>query len=351
MGAAVSKGVHPARPPYGFRAVRLGPQVDHWEHVPGEVEVVRLMWGLAVTDNLGYKGISDRLNGQGYRTRTRGLFKAYSVAVILCNEALAGTLTYGKRPRKGNPQGEIVRVEGFFPPIFSQAEWQRLQERRAIRRESAKGQTHRSQYLLSGMAKCGHCGGPMSGKVGAMGPKGIRYKNYWCSRSLRAKGACEVGYNGHSARKLEKAVLDYLGQFSDPQKVREFLAASDRRDAERAEAELATTEHRLAELSAQLLRDVDRLDRHLLTEAEFVAVSEARRSEIGRLEGQKATLTTKVTEERSKAATAGALPAKIGSFLEDFQAMPITQAKAQLQRILRAVHVFRDNRIELEFRP
>ena len=74
-----------------------------------------------------------------------------------------GTLTYGKRPRKGNPEQELVRVEGFFPAILTGDEWQLLQERLSIRRESSRGRTHSSVYLLSGMARCGYCGGPMAG--------------------------------------------------------------------------------------------------------------------------------------------------------------------------------------------
>ena len=78
-----------------------------------------------------------------------------------------GTLVYGKRPRKGNPEQELVRVEGFFPTILNGNEWQLLQERLSIRRESSRGRTHSSVYLLSGMARCGYCGGPMAGKVAA----------------------------------------------------------------------------------------------------------------------------------------------------------------------------------------
>ena len=38
------------------------------------------------------------------------------------------------------------------------------------------------------------------------------------------------------------------------------------------------------------------------------------------------------------------------NFMEAFQAMDLRQQKAQLQIILKAAHVYRDGRIELEFR-
>ena len=44
------------------------------------------------------------------------------------------------------------------------------------------------------------------------------------------------------------------------------------------------------------------------------------------------------------------LPTRVGSFLEDFQSLDVRRAKALLQTILKAAHVYRDDRIELSFR-
>ncbi len=119
----------------------------------------------------------------GFLGREGRPFASFTLQRVLVNEALAGTLVYGKKPRKGNPQQELVRVPGFFPAILSPEEWQRLQERLSIRRESSRGRTHTSEYLLSGIARCGQCGGPMSGKKAAA-YKGKNYRNYWCSRAV-----------------------------------------------------------------------------------------------------------------------------------------------------------------------
>ena len=117
----------------------------------------------AVEENLGFKAIADRLTDKGHRARGGRPFASFTVHRILSNEALMGTLTYGKRPRKGNPQPEVVRVPGFFPAALSEEEWQRLQERLTIRRELSRGRAHSSTYLLGGIVRCGQCGGPMSG--------------------------------------------------------------------------------------------------------------------------------------------------------------------------------------------
>ena len=43
-------------------------------------------------------------------------------------------------------------------------------------------------------------------------------------------------------------------------------------------------------------------------------------------------------------------PTRVRSFLKDDQALGTRRAKALLQTILEAAHVYRDGRIELEFR-
>jgi hypothetical protein len=49
-------------------------------------------------------------------------------------------------------------------------------------------------------------------------------------------------------------------------------------------------------------------------------------------------------------AAAEGLPQAIRSFLDDFQELDVRQQKAQLQTILKAAYVYRDDRLELEFR-
>jgi site-specific DNA recombinase len=136
-------------------------------------------------------------------------------------------------------------VSDFFPRILTQDEWQRLQERLKIRQEAPRGKANTGVYILSGIARCGHCGGPMSGKAGST-HNGKRYRNYYCSRAMPSREQCSF-YSGHSAGKLEKAVLDYLGQFSAPGLVREYLEAADRKEVDMREAELADAEKEMAD--------------------------------------------------------------------------------------------------------
>ena len=347
MGRAVEKGVHVGRPPYGYRRIREA-EGARWEQDPLEAPIVREMLSFSVEENLGYKAIADRLSEAGHRARGNRPFASFTIQKILSNEALKGTLVYGKRPKKGNPDRELVTVEDFFPAILTQEEWQRLQQRLSIRRENARGQAHASDYLLSGIIRCGNCGGPMIGKVGSA-YKGRRYRNYWCSKAVQSRAACPT-YNGHSAPKLERAILEYLGEFSDPARVRELVAEGQQRNLKAAEAELGRVDRRINHLEREFLKHLDLLNRGILNEEEFTKANEAKRQEIEQLRSRKADLDEEVLRQQDQAAMVNRVPAMVRSFLKDFEALDIRRQKAHLQTILKAAHVHRDGRIELEFR-
>jgi site-specific DNA recombinase len=352
MGRAVGKGVHAARPPYGLRPVQElveGKVKLKWEIDPVEGPVVKEMARLAVDDNLGFKSIADRLNESGSRARGGRPFAAYTIQKILENPAIKGTLLYGRKPRKGNPAVVLTEIPDFFPPIVTAQEWDLLQKRIILRRESPRGQAHSSLYMLSGIAKCGQCGGPMSGKLGAV-YKGRQYRNYYCSRAMHAKEQC-ASYNGHSVTKLEGAVLEYLGRFSNAELVKQYLDAADREELMKLEAQLHGIERRLADSESGFLKKLDDLlTRNVLNEAEFDKANRAERDRNARLQAQRIDITKHLDAERDRTALAERLPQEIGSFLEAFETLDPRQQKAHLQSILKAARIYNDGRIELEFR-
>ena len=352
MGSAIKKGIHVGRPPYGLQSVKdvKGDGVTvRWEFDPAEAPLVREMWQLAVKENLGYKSIADRMTAGGHCARGGRPFASYTVEKILTNPAIMGTLVYGTKPRKGNPKMDIVEIPEFFPAMLSQEEWQQLRERQRIRAEAPRGRAHSSEYMLSGIARCGHCGGPMVGKAG-YSYKGKQYRNYYCSKAMRSRGMCSY-YNGHSAAKLENMILDYLGQFSDPIRVREYLAIAESKDTERYEAELKRIEKRLKDMDTEFLSRLnDLLKRKILTETEFAQANESARSQKEDLEVRKAELTKLIKQAKSSEAMIQKIPHSIKTFTEAFKFLEPRQQKAHLQTILSAARIYNDGRIELEFR-
>lgn len=352
MTRSAEKGVHVGRAPYGYRATRVNNTVT-WEQEPGEAATIKEMYRLAVEENQGHKAIADVLTMRGYPTREGRPWASYTVQRVLTSEAIAGVLVYGKQPKKGNPARETVRLEGFFPAVLTKEEWQKLQERLGIRRESARGSTHKSDYLLSGIARCGYCGGPMVGKVGSLkqgsnARPGERYRNYWCSWALQSRAKCSHS-NGHAAAKLETAVLDYLGQYSDPDRVRALLEADKGRASIRLEQELALLQKRLEAIERDFAENLALLKRNILDEADFLRANATRKQERTDLENRRAELTQQLAVVRQHEETTAAIPQRIRSFSADFGGMDTRKAKAVLQTILKAAHVY-SVKTELEFR-
>ena len=345
---AAEKGRHMSRPPYGYRKVKDGDAV-RWEQEPQEAEAIRLAYRLFVEENKGYMAVGNELNRLGYRGKPQfgsKLFSPATLVFIMKNPNLRGALAYG-RTQKAGVTVDVVTVEGVFPAILGPDEWERLQQRLDIRSEHRRGRTHLSDFLLGGIARCGHCGGALVGTSRMRGEK--RSAEYYCRNHKDAREKCAYA-NGHIAHRLEAAVLDFLGRFSDPEKVRTLLAAGNVQTDKRQEQELGKVVARLGELEQAFLNDLDRVDRHVLNEAEYMKRQEVRRTEQATLEARRVELQAAVQEQRDREAQAKAVPIKVGSFLEDFGGMEVTRAKAILQGILKAAYIWKDGRIELEFR-
>ena len=164
-----------------------------------------------------------------------------------------------------------------------------------------------------------------------------------------ARARCDQAVS-HRKEALEEAILGGRGQYSDPEMVRTLLEEQGQKSDLNDETELARVSGRLVELERAFLNDMDRVDRGILNEAEYVVRQGVRREEQAGLQSRKSDLEAKVATRRHLEAQTEAIPVKIGSFLEDFQKMDVRHAKAMLQGIIKAAHVFNDRRIELEVR-
>lgn len=351
MGNSVRKGTHSGKAPYGFRPVReikdSRAVVVRWEIDESEAEIIKEMARLSVEENLGFKAIADNLNERGMR-REGHHWVPSSIQQILRNPVIKGLMVYGRKRQKEDPSAELIEVPGVFPPILSEEEWDALQLRMDIRKGAPRGSVHKSNYLLSGIARCGHCGGPMTGKAGAK-YRGRLYRSYQCVNAKKARAACAF-HNSHSATKLEPAVLEYLGGFSDPKRVRELLEQSGKSDLKRKKTELSRLEKRLAALDRDFHQNLELLKKGILNEEEFSKANVRRRDERAATEMRLAVLREELSLAESAQETASALPEQIRSFTESFEKLETPRAKAILQTILKAAYIWNDNRIELEFR-
>ena len=190
----------------------------------------------------------------------------------------------------------------------------------------------------------------MVGKYGSLSKKsGYLHLYYRCSQANTSRAWCAYP-QGHEAGKIEEAVLEYLGQFNNPAKVREHLLAVGENEVLAKRDELHRVELRLGALEEDYQTNLDLLKRGILDEASFMAADQQREDDRATIEVNRANLAGWLEAMQEASDAADALPAKIGSFLEGFEKLETRRAKALLQPILKAVRVYREGRLEVEFR-
>src|SRR5438270_4613073 len=145
----------------------------------------------------GYRSIADQLNREGIappRNNGRGGkhgsgWGHSTIRAILTNEKYMGRWRWnatkwirvpGKRARRqlARPESEHVVREYLELAIIDQITWRRVQAKFERRKHGeGRGEIMRANqrtYLLSGLLRCGVCGGPMS-VSGQKLNKGVRY--------------------------------------------------------------------------------------------------------------------------------------------------------------------------------
>ena len=150
----------------------------------------------------GLKEICKELNNRGITNRCRRWQKNV-VHYLLTNEAYSGTAVRGLKSKDEKAQ-EPVRVENAWPALVSRETFDLVQQG-IHERAPAKQRPGRvgSQYLLSGLLRCGVCGKPYSGQ----GAKSGQFAYYVCgSLSREGAGACTARYL--NAAKVEDLIIE-----------------------------------------------------------------------------------------------------------------------------------------------
>jgi site-specific DNA recombinase len=216
MEENIRQGFVNGTPPYGYRSVVVEQRADkakkRFEPCPKEADIVRLIFKLYVhgdgeTGPLGIKSIVEYLNGRGYRQRRSKAFNINYVHLMLRNAAYVGDYCWNKtdsRTRQPKPESEWIKLT--IPAVISPEVFDTVQQR--LRRNNPKvtpPRTVNTPILLSGLIKCGHCGGHMTRGAG----KNPKYRYYICSNKLR-KGATACKGQWLPMAAIDEAVTEGL---------------------------------------------------------------------------------------------------------------------------------------------
>lgn len=289
-------------PAYGYRRVR---KLDaQGEVMPGLLEVDVDAAAVVVSVFEDYAGgmspraIAARLNAQGLPGPRGGQWNASTINGnakrgngLLHNQLYAGQMVWGrhtwskdrrtgKRHARGAAARDVVRTEAEELRIVSEDLWARVQARYAsVSHGETPHRSRRPKRLLSGLVKCGCCGGPMI----AGGPD----SRLLCSaRRERGPDVCANGRSAKSAdvemRVLEAIRTRMLHPAVVEEVVREFHAEYARL-AGQTQASRGRLQKELGEVVRRAERLVDQIADGLIAGPavnDRLRTLEARRAEI-----------------------------------------------------------------------
>lgn len=250
--------------PYGYRKIKVKDGARErftLEIEPNQAYIVRRIFR-EVIEGKGLMEIAKALNREGIAgPRGKGWGKT-TLHKILSNEAYLGRLVWGHTSTRNLPP---IRVEKVWPGIVDQDTFKQaiaLLKGRAFVRVHPKRVS--SDYLLSGLAKCGHCGRALVGQDA----KGGQFHYYVCGTTLKkGGGSCPAAYLNRDKfeqliiSRIKEHILTYENLKELARLVNEEMDATAGQYWERLNAVTAE----LASVSRRLERLYDALEMGTLT--------------------------------------------------------------------------------------
>ncbi|WP_460871866.1 recombinase family protein, partial [Nocardioides pakistanensis] len=257
------------------------------------------------------------MNAHGHRTLDDGLWSDRSLRRVLDSGFASGRFAH---------LGELVA--GVHEPLIDDALWQAYLDARQSRR-ARPARVERSQYLLSGLVRCGRCGGAM-----VAGQYGARHEPKYRCRTGKEQGpeACTGGYV--MASFVEGEVLAWLREVAD--EVEAVAGATSVADARKV-----TLRSEAERLAREVARVDEALQRLVVQRAESpqlpASVFDAALGELGE---RRAGLVGALEEAQRAERAAVSDPAAVArGLLEDWWTAPVEHRRELLRSLVDRVEV------------
>ena len=247
------------RPPYGYRKIKVndgGKDRSRLDIDQFQSQVVASIFEEAVNGK-GLTEIVKGLNSKGVASPRGNTWGKTSIHKILNNEIYTGTMVWGLRSKRGLPP---IRVDNACPAIVDRETFQRVQ---SLLGERAFAKVHpqriSSRYLLSGLARCGHCGKALIGLEAKSG----KFAYYVCGTLVR-KGARSCPSRYLNAGKLEELVIDKIREHvltpTNLIRLAKMVTEELNRNVATYEAEIRTIDTAILDVATRLVRLYDALE-------------------------------------------------------------------------------------------
>jgi site-specific DNA recombinase len=288
----------------------------------------------------GTRSIAKWLNSINVTTKRGKEWDSTSVRRLLRTETIAGIRVFNKRRK--DPSGKTVlrpkeewiiskdNHKGFITP-------ERFEQLQIILDSRKINKQHENEtYLLTGILKCGHCGGTMKGSSArhSRGEKKYVYYRYVCSTYVR-----NYGCKHHFAHRdeIEEDVIKQIETIMNTSKKELQLTVSQSNEQEEAKE----IKKALSALDQQMRRQIEAFGKGLIEEEDLKKSSDYVKEERALLRKQLESLerinNQEIIQEKAK------------SLLPDIKGKDRKKAKTSIAQLIESL-VLKDGEIDIIWR-
>ena len=322
------------RVPFGY--VR-DPETKLLHALPAQAEVVRRAFALYSDGQMGAAEIAKVLNAEGHGPSTGVPFSARSVLRLLSNPIYVGRVEF-----RG------ATYPGLHEPIVNRDLFDRTQRILTERADSqALKRGHPTEFLLSGLIRCGSCRRAFVG-TSAHG-RTRRYRYYTCSTRYRyGTESCDA--ERLPGDELEEAVMEQIAQvFSNTSLVAEAIAeadAAEKRGAKETDRRLAAIRQEVAAARRGLDRYFAAFEEGTLSPADCRERLAHLRARVDALEAEEASLAQEGAEGSSDPLTAAEIKGWARVLRKLLEEGSPQQRKALLRKLVKELKVTGPRRVQ-----
>src|SRR5581483_833092 len=303
---------------------------------PVKAPVVRRIFHLYAEGKLGTTAIARTLDAEGAPPPRKQGWSPNALQLILANPAYRGLIRWNNETHPG-----------LHEPLVDEEAFEAAQE--ILRRRGEDASLRRgnpSDYLLSGLIRCDHCGRAYVG-TSAHG-RNNRYTYYACSTRYKY-GPSKCNGDRLPKDRLEAAVLTQLADlYRDGRVIEKALAGAaeqTERERPRVEEQLASTRAEIVRLEAKLERYFEAFEDGSLSPADCQDRVRAHRARLDVLREQEADLTQSLATQAHTPPDTAALAGLANQLEEIIGSDSPEQAKELLRLLVKEVRVHDRRRI------
>ncbi|WP_188063188.1 recombinase family protein [Sphingobium sp. KCTC 72723] len=208
--------------------LKLSADRSSYEIIHDRAAIVRRIFN-ETERGIGKNALATTFNREGVLPFGRGKgWHASYIQKIVRNVAVLGEFQPHTKPRGGLRQPAGDPIHNYFPPVISEDQFARVNDRRHVALLRQQGPGRKLSNLFTGIAKCGACGGRITfrnkGLASRADGREVEESYLVCDNALRGHGCTER--HSYNYPGIREAILDLIlhlalddQHFSDPNSV------------------------------------------------------------------------------------------------------------------------------------